>query len=238
MNLLKIIKNNLFIQNFFSNLIACYPEFLHFTLDKYLAIKKAMYITAHDETLGSYIEFGVFTGSSFNFAMKVNKKIEKIFGVSKCNFIGFDSFKGFGNVKELDKHPRFKDDTFSINLKKILKNIEKCSAGQNYQIVQGFFEETLNKKKPIDYKINSARVVMIDCDMSEPTLHALNFVKDILQVGTIILFDDFIFYKGSTNKGEFYAFKKFKEENPHIKFRDAFEYGYGSKAFIVSEINK
>ena len=34
-----------------------------------------MYITAHDKTLGSYLEFGVFSGSSFNFAMKVNKRI-------------------------------------------------------------------------------------------------------------------------------------------------------------------
>lgn len=237
MNLLKFIKNNLFIQNFFSNLIAWYPEFLHFTINKYLAVKKAMYITAHDETLGSYIEFGIFTGSSFNFAMKVNKRIEKIFKNTNCDFIGFDSFKGFGSIKEIDRHPRFKDETFSINLKKILKNIKKCSAGQNYQIIQGFFEETLTKKKPKDYKITKARVVMIDCDMKQPTLLALNFIKDILQVGTIILFDDFIFYNGSSKKGEFSAFQQFKEENSHIKFREAFEYGYGSKAFIVSEIN-
>ena len=42
-----------------------------------LAIKKALYITAHDKTYGSYIEFGVFTGSSFNFAMKANEKLAR-----------------------------------------------------------------------------------------------------------------------------------------------------------------
>ena len=46
-----------------------------------------MLITAQDNTRGSYLEFGVFTGSSFNFAMKVNKKIEKIFPFLKiCYF--------------------------------------------------------------------------------------------------------------------------------------------------------
>ena len=70
MNLLKIIKNNLFIQNFIASLVSFIPPYLEFSIAKYQAIKKAMFITAHDETWGSYLEFGVFTGSSFNFAMK------------------------------------------------------------------------------------------------------------------------------------------------------------------------
>ena len=77
---------------------------------------------------------------------------------------------------------------------------------------------------------------MIDCDLKESALSALNFIKDILQIGTIIMFDDFIFYKGDESKGEYAAFEEFKEQNPNIKFRHAFEYGYGSKAFIVSRI--
>ena len=44
---------------------------------------------------------------------------------------------------------------------------------------------------------------MIDCDLKEPTTLALNFVRNILQKGTIILFDDYIFFKGDQTKGEF-----------------------------------
>ena len=72
--------------------------------------------------------------------------------------------------------------------------------------------------------------------MKDSAKLALNFVKNILQPGTIILFDDYIFYKGSISKGEYAAFDEFKEENKNIKFRHAFDYGYGSKAFIVSGI--
>ena len=235
MKLINIIKNNLFIQNFFGSLISLLPPYLEFSIGKYLGIKKAFYITSHDKTFGSYLEFGVFTGSSFNFAMKVNKKIDNLFGNSNCDFYGFDSFQGFGKIEIDDEHPRFNDRTFSVNEEKILKNIKKNAKGQKFEIIKGFFNETL-KKDPENYKIKKARVIMIDCDLRTAASLALNFSKNILQKGTIILFDDYIFYKGSEQKGEFAAFKEFKEQNPNIKFRPAFEYGYGSKAFIVTDI--
>ena len=235
MKLLNIIKNNLFIQNFFGSLVSLVPPYLEFSIGKYLGIKKAFYITAHDKTFGSYLEFGVFTGSSFNFAMKVNMKIDNLFGNSNCDFYGFDSFKGFGNIEINDEHPRFNDETFSVNEEKILKNIKKNAKGQKFKIIKGFFQDTL-KKNPENYDIKKARVIMIDCDLKSATLLALNFSKDILQKGTIILFDDYIFYKGDQSKGEYAALEEFKKQNPQIKFREAFEYGYGSKAFIVSEV--
>ena len=37
---------------------------------------------------------------------------------------------------------------------------------------------------------------MIDCDLKTAASFSLNFSKNILQKGTIILFDDYIFYKG------------------------------------------
>lgn len=235
MRLLNLIKKFLFIQNIFGSIVAKISPYLEFTIGKYLAIKKAMYITAHDQTFGSYIEFGVFTGSSFNFAMKVNKSIDKLLGKTNCSFVGFDSFNGFGEINKSDIHPRFKDDTFSVNLDKVITNIKKNSKGQKYKIVKGFFSETLIKK-PEDYEIKKARVVMMDCDLKEPTYLALKFISSALQKGTIILFDDYIFYKGDQNKGEYAAFEKFKEHNPNFKFREAFEYGYGSKAFIVTDV--
>ena len=167
--------------------------------------------------------------------MKVNKKIDNLFGNSNCDFYGFDSFQGFGKIEIDDEHPRFNDRTFSVNEEKILKNIKKNAKGQKFEIIKGFFNETL-LKDPENYKIKKARVIMIDCDLKTAASLALNFSKNILQKGTIILFDDYIFYKGSEQKGEFAAFKEFKEQNPNIKFRHAFEYGYGSKAFIVTDI--
>ena len=165
-------------------------------------------------------------------------KIDKLFGNTNCNFFGFDSFQGFGSISEDDKHPAFKDELFSVDTQKVLKNIKKNSGNQNYKITQGFFENTIKGKKASDLGIEKARVVMFDCDLKNPTLIALEFIKSSLQEGTIILFDDYIFYKGNKTKGEYSAFQEFKKNNSNISFRDAFEYGYGSKAFIVSSISK
>ena len=237
MNLFKLIKNNLFIQNFAASIISLFPPYLEFTIGKYLAIKKAFYITAHDQTSGSYLEFGVFTGSSFNFAMKVNKRIEKIFGKMNCEFIGFDSFSGFGEIKKEDENPAFKDNIFSVDEQKVLKNIEKCSKGQKMRIVKGFYKNTIENKTTADLNIDKARIVMIDCDLKESTRLALEFIKPSIQEGTIILLDDYVFFKGREDKGEFGAFNDFRKKYPEIIFRKIFDYGYGSTAFIVSKVN-
>jgi len=237
MNLLSLIKNNLFIQNFVATIVSIVPPYLEFSVAKYQAIKKAMFITAQDKTCGSYLEFGVFTGSSFNFAMKVNKKIEKIFGNTDCEFIGFDSFKGFGEIKKEDENPGFTNQIFYVDKKKVLKNIKKCAKGQKMRIVEGFYKETIENKTTKDLNIGKARVVLIDCDLKESARLALEFVKPSIQEGTIILFDDFVFYKGNKNKGEYGAFMDFQKKHPEILFRRIFDYGYGSRAFIAYKIN-
>ena len=237
MKILDIIKNNLFIQNIAAIIVSRISPFLDFSLAKYLAIKKAMYITAIDQTYGSYLEFGVFTGSSFNFAMKINKQLEKNFGLTDCEFVGFDSFEGFGEIKSDDKHPFFKNEFFSINEQKVLKNIKKCSKGQKYRIIKGYYDKTLTDNTTVGLKIEKSRVILIDCDLKESTRLALEFVKPSLQEGTIILFDDYIWYKGNKDKGEHGAFKDFKIKYNNIKFRRAFDYGYGSRAYIVSKID-
>ena len=238
MNLLNKIKNNLFIQNLASSIISLIPAYLEFSISKYLAIKKAMLITAQDDTRGSYLEFGVFTGSSFNYAMKVNKRIEKLgYKNMDCEFVGFDSFKGFGHIKKDDEHPNYKDNVFSVNVGKVLRNIEKCAKGQKYRIIKGFYEDTIKNKTTKDLKIDKAKIIMIDCDLKEPATLALAFVKPSFQEGTIILFDDYVFFKGSKDKGEYGAFADFKKKHPEILFRRIFDYGYGSRAFIVHKIN-
>ena len=237
MNLLSFIKNNLFIQNFFSSFIVLIHPFLENTLSKYTAIKKAMFMNYHDNTLGDYLEFGVFTGSSFNFAMKINRKMEKIFERKiDTQFIGFDSFDGFGEIKPIDENPSFKNIFFKVDKKKVFKNIKKNSKNQRYKLIEGFYQQTIKDKNPNDYGIDKSRLIMIDCDLKESTSIALNFAKQSLQEGTIIIFDDFNFYKGNKNKGEFGAFEDFKNQNPNIKFRKIFDYGYSGRAFIVTSL--
>ena len=70
----------------------------------------------------------------------------------------------------------------------------------------------------------------------------LNFIKNNLFLqnfvaSAIFLFDDYIWFKGSKKKGEYSAFNDFKNKYPEILFRKAFDYGYGSKAFIAYKVS-
>ena len=164
--------------------------------------------------------------------------MEKIFKKKiDTRFIGFDSFNGFGEIKEIDKNPSFKNNLFTVDKYKVIKNIKKNSKKQNFKLIEGFYQKTLKNKNPNDYGINKSRLIMIDCDLKESTTLALNFAKPSFQEGTIIIFDDFNFYKGNKFKGEFGAFKDFKSENPNIEFRKIFDYGYSGRAFIITNLN-
>lgn len=234
MNIIKIIVKNLFIQNFVSSIVALIHPYIGGTISKYSVLRKVFYITAQDDTLGDYLEFGVFTGSSFNFAIKINRVIDKIIGKkTNCQFFGFDSFQGFGEIKDIDQHPFFKNQFFFVNKDKVIKNIKKIAKEDKVKIVEGFYQDTIKDKTPKDLGLNKARVVMIDCDLKESTFLALEFIRPCLQNGTIILFDDFHSFKGDINKGEYGAFEEFKKKYPEILYRKILDYGYQGVGFIV-----
>lgn len=233
---MNFLKSNLFFQNIVSWIVTKIPVVLEHNLGKYNAIKKAFYLTALDKLEGDYLEFGVFTGSSFICALRTHKSLSYL-GKINTGFYGFDSFEGFGKVKEYDKHPFYIDNIFSIDSKKIINEIYKHGKGININIVKGFFDETIKNKDPKkDFNINRIRCVLIDCDLKESTRLALDFCTNSLQPGTIIVLDDFFSFKGDESKGVAGAFNEFCRKNQRLKFRKIFDYGYGGVAFIVSEI--
>ena len=120
---------------------------------------------------------------------------------------------------------------------KVIQNIQKISKGQKSRIIEGFYKDTIKNKTTADFKIDKARVVMIDCDLKESTRLALEFVKPSIQEGTVIIFDDYNCYKGNKDKGEYGAFSAFQKKYSKILFRRIFDYGYGSRAFIAYRIN-
>ena len=61
-----------FLQDFASNIIAKINPAVTHNLEKYHAIKKVMYLTAIEDIEGDYLEFGVFTGSSFCHSIRCN----------------------------------------------------------------------------------------------------------------------------------------------------------------------
>ena len=63
---------------------------------------------------------------------------------------------------------------------------------KRFKIIKGFYKDTLVNKS--NNKL--ARIIFIDCDTYSSTLLALNYMKSSLQLGTIIILDDYFAYRG------------------------------------------
>ena len=55
--------------------------------------------------------------------------------------------------------------------------------------------------------------IFIDTDLMNPSKIALDFIKPILQQGSIIILDDYFAYKGNSNKGTAGALKNFLNDD-------------------------
>ena len=223
-----------FLQVFASQFISSInPAVIH-NLEKYYAIKKSLYLSLIEDIDGDYIEFGVFEGSSFAHAIRTSKSIMKYLGLKKkINFYGFDSFDGFGELREMDSHPFYIDEQFKTSYKNVFRRVSRVSKSVKFKLIKGFFDDTL-RCHPKKYGISKSRIIFVDTDTYSSSYCALAFCKDTIIPGTILILDDYFSYKGSSSKGVAGAFKQFIAENDLI-FREIFSYGMGGKVYICDK---
>jgi O-methyltransferase len=224
-----------FLQNVLSVFISSISPVLLHNLGKYFALKKAFYLTALENLEGDYLEFGVFTGSSFACALQCSKRPGIKDAHKRMRFFGFDSFEGFGDLSEIDQHPFYKDLNFRTNYENVNRRLIKTAGNRRTNVVltKGFFNETLHQG-PQKYGIKKASVILIDNDTYSAALDCLIFCTEIVQEGTIIIADDSFSYRGSSIKGVHGAITAWLDNTPHIKLRKISDYGMGGEMFIVS----
>ena len=180
-----------------------------------LRLRKRSILNSLEHQTGDYLEFGVYTGSSFCHAIKCFKKTERFNPYQKeTKFVGFDSFEGFGELDEDDKHPFYVDQNFTTSYKKVKRRVEKTLKGwgAESQLVQGYFEDTL-KVNPSEYGIKNIRIAFIDSDTYSSSKCAFEFIKNNVKSGTHIILDDFYSYNGNPRKGVSLAFTEFLDES-------------------------
>ena len=116
-------------KNIASNIISgLNPAIIH-NIEKYWAIKKTVYLNSLEQQIGDYVEFGVYTGSSFCHSIRCFNKHEKFNpNQRQTKFIGFDSFEGFGKLDDFDQHPFYIDQNFKTDFRNVKKRVEKTIA--------------------------------------------------------------------------------------------------------------
>ena len=170
-----------FLQDWASAFIAgLNPAVLH-NLEKYYALKKVCYLSAMEDIEGDYLEFGVFTGSSFCHRLRCCRKLAKINpNIANTKFYGFDSFVGFGPLEQEDRHPFYTDENFATNLPKVENRVRKAAAGMAFQLIAGFFSESLRHGAQRT-GIDKARIIFIDSDTFASASQALSFCRPAIR---------------------------------------------------------
>ena len=219
------------LQNLASKCVANFDPSVAHNLEKYRAIHKVHYMASVEQIPGDYLEFGVYTGSSMRHAMRCQSRFAGL-TPHETRFFGFDSFAGFGSVSEEDAHPAFVDQNFRTDPGKVRKSLERMKGGQEWVLVEGFFEETL-ASGPAALGISQARVVFIDCDLYQSARAALKFATPILQPGGFVILDDFYGYRGRRDRGVCRAFDETINDEG-LDFRRVFGYGMGGTVWVFS----
>lgn len=196
-------------------------------------IDYALAFTKFCQVDGDYLEFGVYEGRTLAFAYHLAKRYK----VETMSFYAFDSFAGLPEItgKDADGFCPYKKDFYKCDLetfKKIIAN--KGVDIDKVNMVPGWFNQTLNKETRLKLPIKKAAVVYIDCDLYESTIPVLNFIKDYLQNGTVLVFDDWYDFRGDPTRGERAAFKKWMTENKNFKAIPFRKFSWHGNSFIMN----
>jgi hypothetical protein len=145
---------------------------------------------------GVFCEFGVYKAEALRF-------IAGIIGPSRRAH-GFDSFEGLPEAWE--GHNMSKGD-FDVG-----GQLPKVPA--NTSLHKGWFDSSIPKW--LERVPDKIAFIHIDCDLYSSTCTIFDLLKDRIQTGTVIVFDEYFNYPGWRNH-EFKAFQEFVAAN-NVKY--------------------
>jgi hypothetical protein len=154
------------------------------------------------------------------------------------NFYAFDSFEGLPEIKGVDSKGfnHFKKSDYSCNLNDFIKNLRKRKVNlSKVEIIPGWFNQTLNQKTKERLKIKKVAIIWVDCDLYESTQSVLEFIKDYIQDGTIIIFDDWFCFRANPQRGEQRAFKEWLKKNKRLNAIEFHKFSWHGISFIINK---
>ena len=196
--------------------------------------------------LGDYVEFGVYKGDTLaqsvlqyqqfktwlenqkNDKEKWRNKVALSSPLNKNIFFhGLDTFQGMPENNE--KFFVFDKGNFEASFDDVNKRLN--SLDEKVYLYKGLFTETANQLKNnlLDKKVS---IVNIDCDIYSSTVDSLNIISDYLQVGSIILLDDYNSFNADNNKGQRKAISEFKS-NSNWVLEPFFSYMFSGQSFLI-----
>jgi len=180
---------------------------------------------------GDYYEFGLYRGYTFWYAQQAADRV----GLTSMRFFGFDSFAGLPEVQGADKKAGiFIPGDYVCTRPDVEQQLtEHGFDWSRAALTEGFFEVSLTPETRQALGAGPAALVMVDCDLYQSTVPVLAFLADLMQDGTIVLFDDWYCFGEADDKGEPRAFREFCQIHPHWRAEWLMDFPTYGKAFVM-----
>lgn len=175
---------------------------------------------------GDYLEFGVYQGSSMVLAAHSAAK----YGLNSMRFFAFDSFQGLPEAEG----KVFNSGQFACSEQTFTRMVAKAGVPIDKLVkVKGWYSDSLTNDVKVRTRLKQVAVVHIDCDLYSSTRDVLAFIQDLVQVGTIVIFDDWSIFRDEQHPEEFGEPKAFNEWTLRGCFEDFYEFRW-TKAFVMN----
>jgi O-methyltransferase len=187
---------------------------------------------AGPDDVGSYLEFGVFVGTSLLCMHRASKAL----GLESLRLYGFDSFQGLPEVAATEGAGVWQPGWYRAEYGLVREHLTRNGIDwDRTTLVPGWFEETLVPGLAQQLGIKKAGIIMIDCDIYSAALTALAFCAPLIRDRAMVFFDDWgpggLAAKGL---GESRAFGEFLAGNPDLTAEELPPYSDDSKVFFVT----
>jgi hypothetical protein len=164
---------------------------------------------------GYYFEFGSHEANTMRLAWDTFRHLFDFY------YVAFDSFQGLPKIREIDRQEIWKEGKLSTSETQFLTLCLKHGMpADRLMTVRGFYDQSLTEELKGRLLPRKAAVIYVDCDLYHSTVPVLEFIKDFLQKGTVIVFDDWNCFWADPNRGERRAWREFCERYPELHFEE------------------
>ncbi len=185
-----------------------------------------------NEIRGSYLEFGLYRGSTFAQFYRALRRHRL-----DVPMFGFDSFQGLPVAGGADADAgfrRYAEGYFACSEAELRSELRRRRVPADaYTLVGGFYQHSL---RPALYDcpgLAPSALVFVDCFYYESTRLALRFVTPTLQNGTVLMCNSYFRFRGHPDHGERGAVAEWARQHPAVALTEYAKFGTTGLAYIV-----
>jgi len=203
-------------------------EYTPFAFDerKWVFLSVARFLHINRPMVGYYLEFGSHEANTMRMAW------DCFHHLFDFDYVAFDSFQGLPKIEVIDRQDIWQQGKLRTEADAFVRIcLDHGMPHDRLMTVKGFYDQSLTGELKQRLLPKKAAVVYVDCDLYHSTIPVLEFVKNFLQKGTVIVFDDWNCFLADPGKGERRAWREFCERYPDLHFEDFVSTGM-QKAFV------